>query len=139
MNGITSDIDKTVDVKVVLDKVRVDDDGDSWGEGENYFKTWAGEYGHELHYAKWAVFDGEDTYWIYSTYSQGSGYDAIIYQGRMVKTDTLRVRLELWDEDVTYDDHLNGDLDWTWTAMYANGYYYSDQGAAVWYFSITVE
>ncbi len=139
VNGVTSDIGQTVDVKVVLTQVRVDDDGDSIGKGENYFVTKIGKTGMEIVYGEWARWSGEDTYYIYDTYGPGSGYDALVYNGRMVKTDQLHVQLELWDDDGIWssDDHLTTYHAY-FTAMYAGGSYYYDSGAAGWWYTITV-
>ena len=138
VNGITSDIGQTVDVQVVLDRVRVDDDGDWGSAGENFFKVWAGSLGYELFYS-WGTWSGEDVYWIEYTWQPGSTSDALIYSGRMVKTDTLRLRFELWDDDGIWgDEHLSGDLDVRYIAQNAAGYYSYDAGAAAWYYYITV-
>lgn len=139
VNGITSDISQTVDVKVRLNQIRVDNDGDS-GSAENYLKTNTGPVGHEIHYAEWTYWEGSDTYYIYDTYEQNSGYDAIIYKGRMVKTDSLHVGLEFWEDDDPWnsDDHLDADLDKYYVAQNAGGSYYYDAGDAAWWYSITV-
>ena len=140
VNGITSDLSRTVDVKVRLNQVRVDNDGDWLGNGENYFKTWVGSTGHEIHYSHWTEWSGEDTYYIYDTYQQNSGYDAIVYQGRMVKSDSLHIKLEIWDNDSpSSDDHLNGDVNQYYTAQYAAGSYYIDAGDAAWWYTVTVD
>ncbi|MCY3411021.1 MAG: hypothetical protein INQ03_05215 [Candidatus Heimdallarchaeota archaeon] len=138
INGITSETARTVDVKVVMTQVRVDDDGD-WGKGENYFETSVGMTGYELDYNEWAYWVGEDTYYIYDTWGPNSGYDAIFYTGLMLKDAQLHVHFELWDDDGIWssDDYL-GSLDRYYTAQYAGGYYYYDTGAAAWWYTITV-
>lgn len=139
LNGITSDIGQTVNTRVTLTQVRVDEDGD-WGDGENYFKTWTGASGYEIHYEKWAIWTGEDTYYIYDTYGPNTGYDAVVYSGRMVKTAQLHLKFELWDDDglLNNDDHLNGDLNAYYTAQFAGGSYYYDMGDAAWWYTITI-
>lgn len=139
LNGITSDISQTVDVKVVLDQVRVDYDGDDFSKGENYFSTAVGKTGMEIRYSQWATWSGEDTYYIYNTYSPSSSYDAIIYQGRMVKTSQLHVHLELWDDDGGWSgDDLLTTYNAYYTAQSAAGSYSYDSGAAMWWYTITV-
>lgn len=139
LNGMTSDISQTVDVEVVLDQVRVDYDGDDYSKGENYFVTKVGKTGMEIRYAEWATWSGEDTYYIYNTYMPGSSYDALIYQGRMVKTDQLHIHLELWDDDGGWssDDRLTT-YDAYFTAQNAAGSYGYDSGAAYWWYTIRV-
>lgn len=139
VNGITSDISRTVDVNVRLDQIRVDNDGD-WGQAENYIKTTVGSSGHEIRYAEWTYWYGDDTYYITDTYGPGTGSDAIVFQGRMIKSDTLHVHLELWEDDDPYnsDDHLNADVNRDFQAQFAGGSYYIDAGDAAWWYSISV-
>ncbi len=137
-NGFTFDISQTYDVRVVFKQARIDNDGDFWNKGENYFKTWAGPQGKEIHYNHWAQWSGEDVYYIYDTYGPGSGYDALIYVGRMVKTGTLHIRIETWDDDGIGDDHLNADLDVTFAVSSAAGSYYWDRGDAAYWLEIRI-
>ncbi len=134
-NGFTFDLSQTKDVDVVFRQARIDYDGD-WGNGENYFKTWAGRQGYEVHYNQWATWSGEDVYYIYDTYGPGTGYDALLFTGRMVKTGKLHLRIETWDDDGIGDDHLSADLDVTWTVQNAAGSYYWDRGDAAYWIDI---
>ncbi len=138
INGVTSDVARTVNVKLVMTQVQVNDDGD-WGEGENYFVTEVGRSGYELRYAEWSYWYGEDTYMIYDTYAQNSGYDAVFYTGLILREASLHVHFELWDDDGgwSYDDKLSV-MDTYFTAEDAGGSYYSNTGNALWWYSITV-
>ncbi len=139
VNGMTSDIGQTVDVKVVPTMVRVDYDGDDFSQGENYIRSKIGKTGYEISYGEWTYWNGEDTYYIYDTYRQGSGSDAVLYSGRMIKTDQLHVQFQLWDDDGGWSsDDLLTTYNAYFTAESAGGSYYADSGAAAWWYTITV-
>ena len=139
VNGMTSDIGQTVDVKVVPTMIRVDYDGDDFSQGENYIHSSIGKTGYEITYSEWTYWNGEDTYYIYDTYAQGSGSDAVLYSGRMIKTDQLHVQFQLWDDDGGWSsDDLLTTMNAYYIAGNAAGSYYYDSGNAAWWYTITV-
>ena len=46
-NGFSFDISQTVVVDIVFTQARIDNDGDWFGKGENYFKVWTGRRSEE--------------------------------------------------------------------------------------------
>ncbi len=105
LNGVTSNVADTRQVRFGFDKAYIQKDHD-WGNGEVTFYLNAGRLGFESSYNRGEIggthYSREDPAWVnIGTHAKNNGQveSEIIWQGRMLEDADLRFDITYWEDD----------------------------------------